>query len=84
MSMHAHCAALLKDLRSHFIAECLTVPSTSAEDLEVFQQLNLRVTFLRKFLPDADHAYIRIVDPVSKSDPAIFIAVETFNHGRQS
>ena len=64
LCVHAypHCAALLKDPRRHFIAECLTVQSTSAEDLEVFHQLNFRVTFLQKFLPDADLAYIRIVD----------------------
>ena len=84
VSTHTRCAAPLKDLRSHFIAECLTVPSTSAEDLDVFQQLNFRVTFVQNPLPDADLAYIRVVDALFKSDPAVFVAVETYNRGRQS
>ena len=88
VSMHIRCAALLKDLRNSFIAECPTIQSASAEDLELFRQLEIHLTpieFLQEcVMPDHDPAYIFIADAVFKSDPAASVAVETFNHGGQA
>ena len=88
VSMHTRCAALLKDLRNSFIAECPTVQSASAEDLELFRQLEIHLipaVFLQEWvMPDHDPAYIFIADAVLKSDPAASVAVETFHHGGQA
>ena len=74
VSMHTRCAALLKDLRTSFITECPTIQSASAEDSELFKQLEIQVTpndFLQEcVMPDTDPAYISIADVVFKSDPA--------------
>lgn len=88
VSMHTRCAALLKDLRSSFIAECPIIQPASAEHSEVFQQLGLQITpieFLQEsVMPEADSAYICIADAVFKSDPAASFAVQTFSHGGQA
>lgn len=86
-SMHLRCSSLLKDLRNTFIAECPTIQSASAEDLELFRQVEIQVTpveYLKCVMPDHDPAYIFIADAVFKSDPAASVAVETFNHGGQA
>lgn len=88
VSMHTRCAALLKDLRSSFIAECLTIQFVSAQDLKIFKQLEIQVTpieFLQEFvMSKADPAYICIANAVFKSDPAASIVVETFSRGGQA
>lgn len=83
--MHTRCAALLKDLRSSFIAGCPTNQSASGEDLEMFKQLELHVKpieFLQQFVMPADAArlaYICIAHAVFASDPAASVAVQVFN-----
>lgn len=88
VSMHTRCAALLKDLRTSFITECPTLQSASAEDSELFKQLEIQVTpneFLQEcFMPDTDPAYISIADVAFKSDPAASLSVETFKRGGQT
>lgn len=88
VSMHMRCAALLNNLRSSFIAECPNIQSASAEDLEIFKQLEIHGTpidFLQgSIMPMADPAYIFIGDAVLESDPAASIASETFHHGGQA
>lgn len=83
--MHTRCAALLKDLRSAFIADCPTMQSASAEDLEMFKQLEIQlmpIEILREcVMPDADAAYICVADAVFKSDLTESVTEETFSHG---
>ena len=86
--MHTRCAALLKDLRSAFIADCPTMQSASAEDLEMFKQLEIQlmpIEVLREcVMPDADAAYICVADAVFKSDLTESVTEETISHGERA
>ena len=86
--MYMRCVALLKALRSSFIAECLTVQSASAEGLDLFKQVEIQATPVEfsqeSIMPDTGSAYIFITDAVYKGVPAASVAVEAFNHGGQA